>query len=179
MARPSRANKFARLTWHLVHFVFFRFTPTPLHAWRRQVLRLFGAKIGSGAVIYPSVRVWAPWNLEVEIDATIGWDCKLYNVAAIRIAREAIVSQHAHLCTATHDLQGEFELMVAPIEIGAHAWIAADAFVGPGVRIGEGAVVGARCVATRSVDPWLIVVGNPARTVGNRATAARNALHAR
>jgi putative colanic acid biosynthesis acetyltransferase WcaF len=93
--------------------------------------------------------------------------------------REAIVSQHVHLCTATHDVQGDFQLMAAPIDIGDHAWIAADAFVGPGVQIGEGAVVGARCVTTRSVEARLIVVGNPARAVGSRKTSARNALHTR
>ena len=177
--RPSGLNKLARLAWLTGYFLLFRFTPTPLHGWRRQILRLFGAKIGSGAVIYPSARIWAPWNLEVEADATVGWDCELYNVAFIRIGRQAIVSQHAYVCSATHDLRNEFQLLAAPINIGTNAWIAAGAFVGPGVTVGEGAVVGAQCVVTRPVEDWSIVVGNPARTVGTRPTTARNALHAR
>lgn len=178
-APPSSANKLARLAWQIGYFALFRFTPTPLHGWRRQVLRLFGGKIGSGAVIYPSARIWAPWNLEVAADATVGWDCELYNVAAIRIGREAIVSQHSYLCTATHDLRNEFQLLAAPIDIGANAWIAAGAFVGPGVGVGEGAVVGARCVVTRSIQAWTIMVGNPARPAGTRPSTARNALHSR
>jgi putative colanic acid biosynthesis acetyltransferase WcaF len=169
----------ARLVWKIVFLLLFRFTPIPLHSWRRQVLRFFGAKIGSRAVIYPSARIWAPWNLEVAADATIGWDCELYNVAAIRIGREAIVSQYSYLCTATHDFRDEFQLMAAPIDIGANAWIAAGAFVGPGVTVGEGAVVGARCVVTRSVQIWSVVAGNPAHLVGTRPVKARNALHAR
>lgn len=178
-ARPSLANRLARLAWKIGYFSLFRFTPTPLHGWRRQVLRLFGAKIGSRVVIYPSARIWAPWKLEVEDEVTIGWDCELYNVATIRIGHGAIVSQHGYLCTASHDLRNQFQLMAAPINIEVKAWIAADAFVGPGVVVGEGAVVGARCVVTRSVEAWSIVAGNPASVIGYRPMTARNSLHPR
>ncbi len=179
LARPSLANKLARLAWLIGYCLLFRFTPAPLHGWRRQVLKLFGAKVGSRAVIYPSARIWAPWNLEVADDATVGWDCELYNVAVIRLGPKAIVSQHSYLCTATHDFRNEFQLMAAPINIEANAWIAASAFVGPGVTVGEGAVVGARCVVTRSIEARAIVAGNPAHQVGARPATARNALHTR
>jgi putative colanic acid biosynthesis acetyltransferase WcaF len=59
-------------------------------------------------------------------------------------------------------------LLKPPIEIGDMAWICADAFVGPGVTVGEGAVVGARAVVVKNVEPWTIVVGNPAKAVGRR-----------
>lgn len=179
LPRPSLANKSARFLWLICYFGVFRFTPIQLHAWRRYVLRVFGARIGSGALIYPSVKIWAPWNLEVASDATVGWGCELYNVDVIRIGREAVVSQYAYVCTSTHDFRNEFQLMAAPIDIGANAWIAAGAFIGPGVSVGEGAVVGARCVAFRSVEPWSVVVGNPAQPVGTRPATGRNALHAR
>ena len=177
LARPSLANKLARFAWQIGYFAIFRFSPRPFNAWRRQILRLSGAKIGSRAVIYPSARIWAPWNLEVADDATVGWECELYNVAPIRIGREAIVSQYAFICTATHDMRDEFQLMAAPIDIGQNAWVAAGAFVGPGVSVGEGAIVGARCVVTRSVESWAIMAGNPARPVGTRPPTARNRLH--
>jgi putative colanic acid biosynthesis acetyltransferase WcaF len=179
VSRPSSFNKLARFAWQIGYLALFRFTPTPFHGWRRLVLRLFGAKIGYRAVIYPSVRIWAPWKLEIADDATIGWNCEIYNVAANRIGREAIISQRSYLCTATHDLRDQFQLMVAPIDVAVNAWVAADAYLGPGVTVGEGAVVGARSVVTRSVEAWSIVAGNPARPVGNRPTTARNALHAR
>jgi len=178
LPRPRLANKFARLVWRVCAFALFRFTPTAMHGWRRQVLRLFGAKIGSGVVIYSSARIWAPWNLNLEDGATVGWDCDLYNVALVRVGRKGIVSQGAHLCTATHDFQGKFNLMVAPIDIGAEAWVAADAFVGPGVQVGNGAVVGARAVAVRSVPAWTIAAGNPAQPLGHRSRSATNSLHA-
>lgn len=95
------------------------------------------------------------------------------------MGRDAIISQRSHLCSASHDFQSDFQLVAEPIDIGAKAWVAADAFVGPGVQIGEGAVIGARCVVTRSVDAWSVVVGNPARRIGQRTNTARNLLHNR
>lgn len=176
--RPSRGDKLARLLWRICALVLFRWTPTPLHGWRRGVLRLFGAQVGAGVVIYPSVRIWAPWTLHLADGATIGWECELYSVAPIRVGKGAIVSQKAHLCTATHDVQDAFQLMTAPIEISANAWVAAEAFIGPGVTLGEGAVVAARGVVTRSIAARCIVAGNPAQPIGTRDPAARTALHA-
>jgi putative colanic acid biosynthesis acetyltransferase WcaF len=60
-------------------------------------------------------------------------------------------------------------LLKPPIDIGDEAWICADAFVGPGVNIGRGAVVGARAVAVSDVVPWAVVAGNPARQVKIRS----------
>lgn len=177
LPRPSTLNKLARLLWLTCYWALFRFTPTPLHAWRRFVLRAFGARIGSGVVIYATARIWAPWNLNIDTDATVGWGCDLYNVAAIRIGRKSIVSQYSYLCTATHDFRSDFQLMAAPIDIAENAWIAADAFVGPGVSVGEGAIVGARSVVFQPVEAWSVVVGNPGRRIGYRPTTARNALH--
>ena len=79
------------------------------------------------------------------------------------------ISQRAHLCAGTHDhTDPALPLLKTPIIVGDQAWICADSFVGPGVSIGEGAVVGARAVAVKNVDPWLVVVGNPARPVSKR-----------
>ncbi len=177
MPRPSAKNKALRILWRIAYISMFRFSPTPMHSWRRLLLRLFGAKIGRAVVIYPSARIWAPWALHVEGWATIGWDCELYNVAPINIRKRAIVSQHTYLCTASHDFRTDFQLTAAPIEIDAEAWVAAGAFVGPGVSIGEGAVVAARAVVMRSTPPWTVVAGNPAKFIGMRHQSARNDLH--
>jgi putative colanic acid biosynthesis acetyltransferase WcaF len=63
-----------------------------------------------------------------------------------------------------------FPLLRPPIMVGPEAWICADAFVGPGVTIGEGAIVGATAVAMNDVNPWTIVIGNPARETKKRET---------
>lgn len=56
-------------------------------------------------------------------------------------------------------------VITAPITIGRGAWVAADAFVGPGVTVGERAVIGARASVFRDVEPWTVVSGNPARLI--------------
>jgi putative colanic acid biosynthesis acetyltransferase WcaF len=60
------------------------------------------------------------------------------------------------------------KLIKAPITIGEEVWVCADAFVGPGVKVGSRAVVGARAVAMKDVKAGAIVAGNPATTVGKR-----------
>ena len=92
-----------------------------------------------------------------------------YSVACITIGPEAIVSQGAHLCAASHDHRDPaFPLVVGPITIEAQAWVAADAFVGPGVLVSERAIVAARAVVIKDVLPGVVVAGNPARTVTTR-----------
>lgn len=176
-APPSIGDKLKRALWQGVWLLAFRLTPVPLHAWRRIVLRLFGSQIAPRSAIYPSVRVWAPWNLHIGEAATIGPDVNLYNVASIRIGEDAVISQGSHLCTATHDHQSaDFALMVAPIDIEPNAWVAAEAFIAPGITIGASAVIGARSTVTRSVTDFTIVAGSPAAPIGTRAEDARNDL---
>jgi putative colanic acid biosynthesis acetyltransferase WcaF len=92
-----------------------------------------------------------------------------FNVAPIEIGEDAVVSQDAYLCTATHDYNDRsFPLLIAPITIEAHAWVAAGAFLSPGITVHRGAVVGARSVVTANVAAWSVVAGNPARFVKSR-----------
>ena len=55
-----------------------------------------------------------------------------------------------------------------PVVIGNDVWIGQDAFILSGVTIGDGAVIGARCVVAKNVAPYSIVVGNPAREIRKR-----------
>lgn len=174
---PSLGNKVQRAIWLAFYFSLFRLSPTPFHFWRRVVLRLFGAKVGRSVLVYPSVVVWAPWNIELEDFSTIGGGVNLYAVAKIHVGQAAIVSQRAHICTASHDFDSEqFDLVTAKISIENNAWVAAEAFIGPGVTIGENAVIGARSVVTKSVDPNVVMAGNPARRIRQRSEQGRNIL---
>jgi putative colanic acid biosynthesis acetyltransferase WcaF len=162
-------NKLARTAWCVVWFVLFRPSPKPWHGWRRFLLRCFGAKVGRGAHPYPSARIWAPWNLEMGDGSCLadGVDC--YNVARIRLGHSALVSQRSFLCSASHDhTDPAFPLVARPIAVVNGAWVAAEAFVGPGVTVGEGAIVGARACVTKDVAAWTIVVGNPAQVIKER-----------
>lgn len=173
----TAGNKFVRAVWGLVWLTMYRPSPAPLHAWRRFLLRLFGAKIGAGAHPYPSSRIWAPWNLVMAEHSCLSHYVDCYCVDRIELGVHATVSQYSFLCTATHDYtQSEFPLKTAPILIGAHAWVTADVFVGPGVKVGEGAVIGARSTVFRDVKPWTVVAGNPPSVVGMRD---RNAIKQR
>lgn len=160
----SYRNRAGRVLWTMVWCVFFRPSPRPFHAWRCWLLRLFGATIERGAHPYPSARVWAPWNLTMREGSCLGDHVDCYSVDRVILEPFATVSQYSFLCTAGHDYMiQEMPVITAPIRIGRRAWVAADAFVGPGVTIGEGAVVGARASVFRSVDPWTVVGGNPVR----------------
>ncbi len=162
-------NKAARAIWSIVWLLMFRPSPVPLHGWRRFLLRLFGAKIARTAVIYPSARIWAPWNLSMGEGSCLSHFVDCYCVTQVSLGKHSTVSQYAHLCAASHDYSDQaMPLVVAPIAIEDHAWVTACVFVGPGVRIGEGAVVGAQAGVFRDVAPWSVVGGNPARFIKHR-----------
>ena len=134
-----------------------------------MLLRAFGAKIGANVHIYPSVRITMPWNLEIGEQASVGARAILYALGTIRIGARATVSQYAHLCAGTHDWRDPaMPLIKASLIIGDDAWVCASAFVGPGVTIGERAIVGAAAVVIKDVEPDMIVGGNPAKKIGQR-----------
>lgn len=163
------SDRLARAVWNLVYILLFRPSPVFMHGWRSWLLRRFGAKVGKGAHVYPAARIWAPWNLEVGVEAGVADGAILYSQDRIRIGRRAVVSQGAHICTGTHDYEKEGDPIVTkPVDIGEHAWIAAEAFVHPGVSVGEGAVVGARAVVIHDMPAWTVCVGHPCRPVKPR-----------
>lgn len=158
----SLRNRLARVLWCAAYFLFFRFTPRPFHAWRAFVLRCFGAKLGRACHIYSAAEIWAPWNLVCGDEVGVADGAILYNQAEIRLGNGVVISQRAHLCTGTHDYNSRgFELAARPITIGRDAWICAEAFVHPGVTIGQGAVIGARAVVTRDMPEWTVCAGHP------------------
>lgn len=165
----SLANRLRRLAFALTWLILCRWSPPQLRKWRVAVLRLFGARLATDAIIYPSVRIWLPANLVMEQGTTLGPGVECYNMAPITLGAGAIVSQRAFLCAGTHDYRDPaMQLLARPIIIGPKAWVAAEAFVGPGVTIGEGAVLGARAAATRDLDSWTVYAGNPCTPLGPR-----------
>lgn len=155
-----------RIIWAVVEPVFFRFSPRIFHGWRVFVLRIMGAKIGRRVQIFPSARIMFPWLLVVEDNVVIAWDVNVYNLGLISIGASTVISQQAHLCGGTHDykLPG-FLLLRTGLKIGSGCWIAADAFIGPGVTVGDNSVVAARAVVISDVEPFTLVGGNPARVI--------------
>ncbi|MEY9986002.1 putative colanic acid biosynthesis acetyltransferase WcaF [Bradyrhizobium yuanmingense] len=170
----SIRNRLFRVAWNVVWAVLASWTPPFMHPWRSFLLRLFGAKVAETAGIYGSARIWYPPNLEIGEHAYIGPRVNVYCMAKISFGDYALASQGAHICAGTHDIDDfNFQLKTKPIEIGAQAWIAAEAFVGPGVKIGEGAVLGARACAFRDLEPWVVYSGNPAQPLRKRKYHSR------
>jgi putative colanic acid biosynthesis acetyltransferase WcaF len=158
----------ARVLWGAGRIVF-RMLPRPLYRTRNALLRLFGAKVGQNVQISNTAIIYFPWELSIGKWSSVGDFAYLYNLGALMIGERVTISQRAHLCGGTHDYRDSaMPLVRCPIEIRNEAWICADAFVGPGVTIGEGAVVGARTVVVKSVESRQVVAGNPARVVGER-----------
>ena len=137
--------------------------------WKILLLRLFGAKVAWTANVYSSAKVFKPWLLEMKDYACLASGVDCYNAAPVVLGVNAIVSQRAFLCTAGHDITDPHHHQTeAPIIIEDRAWVCAEAFVGQGVTIGEGAVVCPRGVAVKNVEPWTVVGGNPAKVIKKR-----------
>jgi len=165
----SSRNRIGRLLWAVVYALLFRPSPRPFHFWRNRLLRLFGARLHPTSRVYPSARVWAPWNLVMHEKACIGDNVDCYNVRTITIGANSTVSQYSYLCGATHDHEDVLHPLVPmPITIGSSVWIAADVFVGPGVTIGDGTVVGARSSVFADLPAWVVAVGTPAKPIKPR-----------
>jgi putative colanic acid biosynthesis acetyltransferase WcaF len=165
----SVRNKLGRTAWHLCWLFLYRPSPRPFHAWRSMLLRIFGAKMGPNCHFYPGSKIWAPWNLICADQVTAGDEAEIYNPAPMRFGSHVILSQGAYLCGATHDFNDPaFPLLAYAMEIGPYAWVCARACVGPGVNIGEGAVLGLASVATHDLEPWGVYAGAPAVKVKER-----------
>ena len=162
-------NRVRRALWGIAYAVLFRPTPRPMHAWRVALLRLFGAKIGDTARIYSTVRFWAPWDVVLGDRVGIAPDVEFYSMAPIKVGSDTTISQGTYLCAGTHDYTDpNFQLYADPIAIGEGVWVCAQAFVGPGVTVGDRAVVGARSVVTRDLPPDMVCAGNPCRPLKPR-----------
>lgn len=167
----SRSELLRQRLWSVIQASLFRFSPPRAHAFRAHLLRLFGADIPepNEVVIFASARVFFPWKLRLAPRSMIGRMVNIYNLAPVTLHRGANIAQGVHLCAGSHDYtQWTMPLDARPITVGENAWIAAEAFIGPGVTIGELAVIGARSVVVRDQPARMVCAGNPCRPIKPR-----------
>lgn len=159
-----------RLIWTVVWCVFARPIPRSLlNGWKLTLLRCFGARVHKTAVVYSSAKIYAPWNLEMHEYTCIASEVDCYNPTKIIIKANSTISQKCYLCTSSHDIKNPMlPLVIEPIIIEDQVWVAADSFIGMGVTVGQGAVVGARSAVFKTVEPWTVVGGNPAKFIKKR-----------
>ena len=155
--------------WWIVEALLFNPSPQILYGWRRFLLRLFGAKIGKGVIIRPSVKTTYPWKVSIGDHSWIGDDVVLYSLGEINIGNNTVISQKSYLCTGSHDFEKTtFDIFAKEIIVEDEAWIASDVFIGPGVTVGKGAVVGARSSVFKDIEGGYVYAGNPLRKIKNR-----------
>lgn len=155
--------------WWIVQSSLFRWSPQFLYGFRRFLLRIFGAKVGVGVVIRPTVTITYPWKVKIGNYAWIGDDVTLYSLGEIEIGENSVISQRSYLCTGDHDYKkSDFPIRSRKITIGAEAWIAADVFVAPSISIGMGTVVGARSTVLSDLPPEMFCAGYPAKPLHPR-----------
>jgi putative colanic acid biosynthesis acetyltransferase WcaF len=157
--------------WWIVQAGLFKTSPQVCYGWRRFLLRLFGARIGKNVIIRPSATITYPWKLAIGDWCQIGDHVTLYTLGEIIIGEHVVVSQHSYLCAGSHDhTRATFDIWSETIRIEPEAWLATNVFVGPGVTVGHGAVLGAASVALKDVPAGMICAGNPFRVIKPRAT---------
>jgi putative colanic acid biosynthesis acetyltransferase WcaF len=155
--------------WWVVQSALFKLSPQFSYRWRCYLLTLFGAKIGKGVIIRPSVRITYPWRLSIGDYSWVGDHVDLYSLGEIVIGNNVVVSQRSYLCTGSHDYKSEaFDIFAKKIVIEDEAWLATDVFVAPGVTIGRGAVIGARSSVFSDMPAGMICLGSPAKPVKPR-----------
>jgi putative colanic acid biosynthesis acetyltransferase WcaF len=155
--------------WWLVQSLLFHPSPQVFYGWRRFLLRAFGARIGKGVLIRPTATITYPWKLTIGDWSWVGDHATLYSLGEITIGDNAVISQHSYLCAASHDYsRATFDLYAKAIRVEPEAWVAAHVFVGPGVTVGRGAVVGACSVVLEDVPAGMICAGHPLKVLRPR-----------
>jgi len=169
----ARSEYVRRLLWTIVQRTIFRWSLSRSYTWRRFLLKLFGAQMGQSAAVGASTKIVHPWLLKLGDWSNISGGVTVYNLGQVTIGDHSVISQDAYLCAGTHDYtQPTLPLLRPPITIGNGVWIAAGAFIGPGVTIANNSVIGARSVVMKDVAAGVVVAGNPARVIKERTTTS-------
>ena len=166
----SLKNKLYRLIWNITYYLLFRpFIGNIFNHWRILLLKLFGAKIGKGSVIYSTAKIWLPYNLVVDKESCIGPNVFCYNPQLITIGNKVTVSQNTYLCGGSHDICDlALGFISAPIVIKDFSWVCANCFIMMGTTIEEGCIIGATASLFKSTEPWSVYGGNPAKFIKKR-----------
>lgn len=154
--------------WMLVEFLVVSNPIQPSSALRAWVLRGFGAKIGSGVILRPRMRVKFPWRLTVGNRCWIGEGAWIHNQDEIHIGDDSVISQDAFITTGSHDVVATMALRVKPVHIGRGVWITTRCIVLQGVVVGDNAVVLPGSVVSRSLPADGVYGGSPARFIKPR-----------
>jgi putative colanic acid biosynthesis acetyltransferase WcaF len=171
----SISYKIKMHVWKLVNKTIFRFSPAFFKAFRVFLLRIFGANVDYKATVNRKSTIDCPWNLTMASQSSLGEGAWAYCLDQISIGADTCIGKDVYLITGSHAVDDPgFKLITAPISIGRGCWVATGAYILPGVEVGDFAVVGARAIVNRNVEPSWIVGGNPAKKIRPRKLLADN-----
>jgi putative colanic acid biosynthesis acetyltransferase WcaF len=160
----SMKAKVLRLCWGIAEILLWKLSPTPMWGFRRALLRAFGAKVGKGVRVHPSVKVIIPWNIELGDGVVVHERAILYALGEITVGQNTEIGPLAHICAGTHDYTDPaFTLLRQPISIGADSLIGIACFVAPNIAIAEGTVLEPRCAIYMNTEPGKHYIGNPGK----------------
>lgn len=168
--RPYSTDEYIKkYIWWIVQSTLVRYSFPKAYRWRNFWLRLFGAKIGVRSGIRRTVSIVHPWLFELKDSVLLSERVKVYNLGRLVVGSNTLISHDVHLCGGSHDYEASsLPLIRSEIVIGEGVWICTEAFIGPGVHIANGCVVGARAVVTRSTQEDVVLAGNPAKVIKKR-----------
>ncbi len=152
--------------WYFVSAIFFETPYFPFYRFKSLILRLFGAKVGVGLCIKPSVKIKFPWNLSIGDHVSLGERVWIDNLDMVTIGNNCCISQGTYLCTGNHDFNKiSFDLIVKPIDIGDEVWLGAFCILLPGTKCGDRLVLSAGSLAKGPLEGGYIYHGNPATAI--------------
>lgn len=168
-SKEIAASKLKQLLWYFTNVLFFINPLIPFSGLKVFLLRLFGAKLGTGVVVKPGVNIKYPWKLIVGNHCWIGEKVWIDNLAKVTLGDHVCLSQGAMLLTGNHNYSKvTFDLMIEPIVLENGAWIGAQSMVCPGVTVCSHAVLAVQSVATKMLEANCIYSGNPAEIIRKR-----------
>ena len=162
-------NVIKRTLWYYTNVLFFLNPWNPFSSLKVFLLKLYGAKIGKGVVIKPSVNIKYPWRLVIGNYTWIGEKVWIDNLANVEIGNNVSISQGAMLLCGNHNYKKPtFDLITGEIKLEEGVWIGAQSIVTPGTTCKSHSILAVNSVATKDLEAYTIYQGNPAVEVRKR-----------
>lgn len=153
-------NFFSEIIWQIC-FKSLICSPFPGTNWRKLILIVFGAKIGTGVRLSPGLKVKLPWRLSIGDYSWIGEDAWIDNIDFVIIGNNVCISQGVYFCTGNHDFKNEnFNLICEAIYVDSESWVGAKSIIGPGNKIGKGSVIKMGSIISRDIPPQSLISNN-------------------
>ncbi len=163
------ASKPKQVLWFFINAVFFINPLVAGAGFKVFLLKLFGATVGKGVVIKPSVNIKYPWKLSIGNHSWIGEKVWIDNLAYVTIGNNVCISQGAFLLTGNHNYKKtSFDLILGEIKLEDGVWIGARSIVCPGVTCFSHSVLSVSSVAATNLQAYCIYKGNPATLSAER-----------